>query len=566
MPPPALLIVDEHQDALRSVEAQLVQRYGADYRVEGLSDPEQALQTLAKLADAGEEVALVLVGESLSDASGGGLLERARELHPHAKVALVVSPGAWADEATAKAVRDAMALGRIDYYVPTPARSRDEVFHQAISSFLLEWATERRLVPHTVHIVGEAWWGRAYELREVFERCSAPHAFWLADSDEGRELLAKADPGAKLPLMVLPDGRALSDPSDAEIAEAAGAPPDLEEHAYDVAIVGAGPAGLSAAVYAASEGMHTLVVDQGGIGGQARSSSLIRNYLGFPRGVSGSRLAEQAYEQASVFGANFVLLHGASSLSRSGDRLHISLSDGRRVNARAVILASGANYRRLGVPSLEALNGAGVFYGGPAGEAQAFSGKHAYVVGGGNSAGQAALHLARYARQATLVVRAGSLEAGMSHYLVQEVRATSNVEVRTGTTVVGGGGEGHLQELVLRESARAHEQTVRADALFVLIGARPHTGWLSDDIATDRQGFLLTGEDVPDEHWPLERRPLGLETSKPGVLAAGDVRHGSVKRVASAVGEGSIAVQVIHNLFVNERLHPGRAPAIISTA
>ncbi len=378
MPPPSLLIVDEHQDDLASVEAQLVQRYGADYRVEGLSDPEQALQTLAKLAGAGEEVALVLVGESLSDAGGGGLLERARELHPHAKVALVVSPGAWADEATAKAVRDAMALGRIDYYVPTPARSRDEVFHQAISSFLLEWATERRLVPHTVHIVGEAWWGRAYELREVFERCSVPHAFWLAGSDEGRELLAKADPGAKLPLMVLPDGRALSDPSDAEIAEAAGAPRDLEEHAYDVAIVGAGPAGLSAAVYAASEGMRTLVVDEGGIGGQARSSSLIRNYLGFPRGVSGSRLAEQAYEQASVFGANFVLLHGASSLSRSADRLHISLSDGRRVNARAVILASGANYRRLGVPSLEALNGAGVFYGGPAGEAQAFSGKHAW--------------------------------------------------------------------------------------------------------------------------------------------------------------------------------------------
>jgi thioredoxin reductase (NADPH) len=559
MAPPVLLIVDEHQHALEGVEAQLVHRYGADYRVEGLGDPEQALQTLTNLAGAGEEVALVLVGESLSQAGGGGLLERARELHPHARVGLVVPPSAWAERATAENVRDAMALGRIDYYIPRPSGSRDEVFHEAISSFLLEWATERRVVPYTTHIVGEGWWGRAYELREVFERCSAQHSFWLADSDEGRRLLAEAGPGAKLPLMVLPDGRALSDPSNAEIAEAAGAPADLEEHAFDVAIVGAGPAGLSAAVYAASEGMRTLVVDEGGVGGQARSSSLIRNYLGFPKGVSGSRLAMQAYEQASVFGASFVFMTRATALSRSKNRLHISLADDRQVTARAVILASGVSYRRLGVPSLEALNGAGVFHGGPASEAYAFSGKEAYVVGGGNSAGQAAVHLARYARRVTLVVRAGSLEAGMSHYLVQEVRATADVEVRTGTTVVGGGGEGRLQELVLREGASGDEQPVAADALFVLIGARPHSGWLPDEIATDRHGFLLTGEDVAhDRRWPLERRPLVLETSMPGVLAAGDVRHGSVKRVASAVGEGSIAVQLVHDLFTNERLHPAR--------
>lgn len=558
MPLPVLLIVDEHRDALGGVEAQLVQRYAGDYRVESLSDPEQALEMLATLAHAGEEVALVLAGKSISDATGGELLERARELHPHAKRGLVVAPGAWADRPTAEAIRDSMALGWIDYYVPRPADARDEVFHQAISSFLLEWATERCLVPHTVHIVGEAWGGRAYELREVFARCAVPHAFCLADSDEGRELLANADSGVKLPLMVLPDGRALSDPSNAEIAEAAGAAVDFEGHAFDVAIVGAGPAGLSAAVYAASEGLRTLVVDEGGIGGQARSSSMIRNYLGFPRGVSGSRLAEQAYEQASVFGASFVLMHQATALGRSGDRLNVSLSDGRRVSAKAVILASGASYRRLGVPSLEALNGAGVFYGGPASEAHALSGKDGYVAGGGNSAGQAALHLARYARRVTLVVRAGSLEAGMSHYLAREVGATSNVEVRTGTAVAGGGGEGRLQELVLRETASGDEKTVAADALFVLIGARPHTGWLPREITRDRHGFLLTGDDVPDDHrWPLERRRLALETSMPGVLAAGDVRHDSVKRVASAVGEGSIAVQLLHNLFTNERMHAG---------
>jgi len=450
-----------------------------------------------------------------------------------------------------------MALGRIDYYISRPAGSWDEVFHQTISSLLLEWATERCLVPHTVHIVGEAWGGRAHELRELFARCAVPHAFCLADSDEGRRLLAQAGLGVKLPLMVLPGGRALRDPSNAEIAEAAGAPLDFEEQAFDIAIVGAGPAGLSAAVYAASEGLQTLVVDEGGIGGQARSSSLIRNYLGFPGGVSGSRLAEQAYEQASVFGASFVVLHGARALGRSGDRLNVSLSDGRRVSAKAVILATGASYRRLGVPALEALNGAGVFYGGTASEAHALSGKEAYVAGGGNSAGQAALHLARYARRVTLVVRAGSLEAGMSHYLVREVRATPNVEVRTRTAVVGGGGEGRLEELLLRETASGEENVVAADALFVLIGARPRTGWLPREIATDRHGFVLTGEDVPDNRWPLERRPLALETSMPGVLAAGDVRHGSVKRVASAVGEGSIAVQLLHNLFTNARLHPG---------
>lgn len=451
-----------------------------------------------------------------------------------------------------------------------PAASSDEVFHEAVSSFLLEWATDRRIVPHTVHIVGEEWSGRAYELRDVFERCAVPHTFSLGDSDEGRELLAKAGPEAKLPLMVLPDGRALSDPSNTEIAEAAGAPLDLEEHAFDLVIVGAGPAGLSAAVYGASEGLRTLVVDEGGIGGQARSSSRIRNYLGFPKGVSGARLAEQAYEQASVFGASFVFMHRATALDRSGDRLNVSLSDDRRIGARVVILATGASYRRLGIPPLEALNGAGVFYGGGASEAQALSGKDAYIVGGENSAGQATLHLARYARRVTLVVRAQSLEAGMSHYLVREIEATPNVEVRTGTAVVGGGGEGRLQELVLRQSASGEEDTVAADALFVLIGARPHTDWLPGEIARDGRGFLLTGEEVPDGYdWPVERRPFSLETSMPGVVAAGDVRHASVKRVASAVGEGSIAIQLVQGLFAYDRLHPGRpteAPAPAGSA
>ncbi|HEY4094808.1 MAG TPA: FAD-dependent oxidoreductase [Baekduia sp.] len=543
---PVLLVVDDDQDALADVTAQLGRRYGQDYRVASASGPAQALDALAELADAGDELALVLA----SHTTGGGVLERAHQLHPHARRGLMVAPGALADPPTAETIVDAIAIGRIDYYVPIPADPPDEVFHETISTFLLEWATERRRVPHTVHIVGEEWSGRSYELRETFERCAVPHDFHLADSDQGRALLAQAGPGATLPIMVLPDGRALSDPSNAEIALAAGAPADFDQRDFDVVIVGAGPAGLSAAVYSASEGLRTVVVDEGGIGGQARSSSLIRNYLGFPRGVSGQRLAEQAYEQASVFGASFVFMHRVLTLSRAERQLTVTLADDRQVRGAVVILATGASYRRLGVAALEALTGAGVFYGGPVSEAHALSGGDVFVAGGGNSAGQAALHLARYARRVTLIVRGGSLTAGMSHYLTQQIAATPNVAVRTGTTVAGGGGDGRLQRLVLR-GPDGDEQEVAADALFVLIGARPHTDWLPLDIARDRHGFLYTGDTLPDRNgWPLDRPPSALETSMPGVLAAGDVRHGSVKRVASAVGEGSIAVQLVHDLLV----------------
>jgi thioredoxin reductase (NADPH) len=556
-----LLAVDESREALRVVESQLTQRYAHDYRVMCLDDPCVAARKLTELARAGEDVALVLAGMEQSPAARGGLLEHVRERHPQAKRALLVPGSVWADKPTADATRAAIAFGRADYYVVRPAGQPDEVFHEAVSSFLLEWATERRIVPHTVHIVGEAWSGRAYELMEVFERCATPHAFCLADSDQGRGYLAKAGAHAKLPVMILPDGRVLSDPSNAEIAEAAGAPSDFARGTYDVIVVGAGPAGLSAAVYGGSDGLRILVVDEGGIGGQVRSSSLIRNYLGFPKGVSGSRLAEQAYEQASVFGASFVFMHRATALTRSGHLLSVSLDGHRQVTARTVILATGATYRRLGVPALEELNGAGVYYGGPVSEAPAVTGKEAYVLGGGNSAGQAALHLARYARRVVLLVRGDSLAAGMSNYLVRGIKASPNVEVRTGTAVVGGGGAGHLEQLVLREIRSGQDEQVSADALFVLIGAHPHTDWLPPEIARNAKGFLLTGEEFADGcAWPLERRPYSLETSIPRVFAAGDVRHSSVKRVASAVGEGSIAMQLAQTLLASEQLCTGMPP------
>ena len=561
MSEPVLVAVDEDAGALRDVERELRDRYARHYRVLCIPSSHEARACLEKLAADGDEVALVLAGQWLSGMTGSELLDEARRLHPHAKRVLLIAWGDWGDRATGEAIFDSIARGRIDHYVLRPSAPPDELFHHAISGLLLEWAEARRASPYTVHVVGESWSGRAYELRDVLGRCAMPHSFCLADSSDGRALVAKAGGAAKLPIVLFPDGTVLADPSNAEIAKAAGSPVNPEQMDFDLVIVGAGPAGLSAAVYGASEGFSTLVIDEGGIGGQATSSSLIRNYLGFPRGVSGRRLAQQAHEQAWVFGANFAFMQRVTDLRREHDGFVVTLSDSGDVRARAVILATGATYRRLGVPALEALNGAGVFYGSPSSEAPAMAGRDVYVLGGANSAGQAALYLARYARSVTLVVRAASLAEGMSHYLVRQVEATPKLQVRLRTEVVGGGGDGRLEHLVLRDRADGSEETVDADALLVMIGARPHTEWLPPDVARDEEGFVLTGTDLRDDTaWPLDRSPFLLETSMPGVLAAGDARHGSMNRVASAVGEGSVAIQLLHRLFAVDSLHPRGRP------
>jgi thioredoxin reductase (NADPH) len=556
-----LVAVDDDAGALRDVERELRDRYARHYRVMCMRSSHEARACLEDLVTAGEEVALVLAGQWLSGMTGSELLNEARHLHPHSKRGLLIAWGSWGDRATGEAIFDSIGHGRIDHYVLRPSASPDELFHQAISSLLLEWAEARRASPYTIHVVGESWSGRAYEVRDLLGRCAIPHSFCLADSNDGRALVAEAGEGAKLPIVVFPDGTVLTDPSNAEMASAAGSPVSPERMDFDLVIVGAGPAGLSAAVYGASEGFSTLVVDEGGLGGQATSSSLIRNYLGFPRGVSGRRLAQQAYEQAWVFGANFAFMQRATDLGREHHGLFVTLSDSGRVRARAVLLATGASYRRLGVPALEALNGAGVFYGGPASEAPAMAGHDVYVLGGANSAAQAALYLARYARRVTLVVRAQSLGAGMSDYLVRQVEATPKLQVRLQTDIVGGGGDGWLEHLVLRDSGQGSEETVDADGLFLMIGARPHTEWLPPEVDRDGRGFVLTGTDLRDgPAWPLDRSPFLLETSMPGVFAAGDVRQGSVKRVASAVGEGSVAIQLLHRLFAADRLHPRGRP------
>ncbi|QUH05386.1 FAD-dependent oxidoreductase [Saccharopolyspora erythraea] len=556
-----LVAVDEDPDALRAVERELRERYARHYRVLCVRSSHEARGYLDDLAATDDEVALVLSGQRLAGITASELLDHARRLHPHAKRGLLIGWGDWGDRATGEAIFDSIARGRIDHYVLRPSASPDELFHQAISSLLLEWAEARRASPYTIHVVAESWSGRAYELRERLGRCAIPHSFCLADSSEGRARVAEVGEGVDLPVVIFPDGKVLTDPTDAEIAMAAGSPVNPERMEFDLVIVGAGPAGLSAAVYGASEGFSTLVVDEGGLGGQATSSSLIRNYLGFPRGISGRRLAQQAYDQAWVFGAKFAFMQRATALRREHDEHFITLSNSVRVRARAVLLATGASYRRLDVPALDALSGAGVFYGGPASEAPAMAGREVYVLGGGNSAGQAAVYLTRYARRVTLVIRARSLRAGMSHYLAREAEATPGLRIRLGSEIVGGGGTGRLEHLVLRDREDGSEETVCADGLFIVIGARPHTEWLPPEVARDERGFVLTGAGLRDDRtWPLDRDPLLLETSMPGVFAAGDVRSGSVKRVASAVGEGSVTIQLLHQLFAANALHPRGRP------
>jgi thioredoxin reductase (NADPH) len=550
---PVILAVDQDPDALERVERELRGRYQADYRVACVSSAEDALERLRGLG-AGEDVALVLAALRMGGTGGVEFLSRVREVRPLAKRVLLIDPPM--DRKTSREVLpQAMALGRIDDYEFKPGAPPNELFHQAVTDLLEEWTRPYRSEIHAlVRVVGKRRSRRVHEAMALFGRYGVPCSFYSDDSEEGRALLEEVGAGAqRLPVFVMHDGRALVDPTNREVADAlVGAEPSPKRQRCDVVVIGGGPAGLAAAVYGASEGLDTVVVEREAVGGQAGASSLIRNYLGFPRGVSGQKLTYQAFQQAQLFGAEFRVMRQATGLRREDGGLVVTLSDGKELAGRAVVVATGASYRRLGVPSLEALNGAGVFYGAATAEARSLEGQEVYVVGGANSAGQATMHLSKYASRVTLVVRGSSLEAGMSDYLVREVEDADNVRVRLNTRVVGGGGEGRLERLALDDTAVGRAETVPAAALFVLIGAEPLTGWLPEEIACDEEGFILTGGDIPDGgHQKDLRAPkrlsMPLETSMRGVFATGDVRHGSVKRVASAVGEGSIAIRLVHD-------------------
>jgi thioredoxin reductase (NADPH) len=554
-PEPVLLAVDDDPNTLRRIEHELRQRYGSYYRVACEDSPESGMRTLQDLRAADKEVAVVLADQWMPGMTGVEFLTHTRPLYPDAKRALLFERG---NRTTREPILQAMALGQIDYYVPKPEQPPDEEFHRCIAQFLEEWARDYRPASVAVRIVGEPRSARSHELRDVLSRSGIPHAFSSADSKEGQALLARVDKTlAPLPVVIVFDRLVLADPDNAEIVDAFelispfGLNTLSDVRDFDLAIIGAGPAGLAAAVYGSSEGLRTVVVERETFGGQAGTSSLIRNYLGFSRGISGSELAWQAYQQAWLFGASFRLARHTTALHHTQGRLVVSLSDGTEVAGRAAIIATGASYRRLGVPSLEILQGAGVFYGAAVAQAQGMKGQEVYVVGGGNSAGQAARHLSKHARRVTLLVLGESLAAHMSQYLIEEIEATENIRVRLNTQVIDGGGQGRLEHLVLKDHASGITETFPAAALFVLIGARPHTEWLPEEVRRDERGYIITGNDLlrdgsPPEGWPLERQPMLMETSVPGVFAAGDVRCGSVKRVASAVGEGSIAIQMVH--------------------
>jgi thioredoxin reductase (NADPH) len=544
-----MLLVTSDDESRGILDGELRRRYAADYEVVTTGSYEHARAILDGLRHWQRDVAMVLACYSPADRDGLGFLRRARSLHPSAKRAIVVT---WGQFDSASAVFRAIAEGHAEVQLIRPERLRDEEFHGSITDVLDDWHLSRGSGFEAVRIVGQAD-ERTHLLRDAFSRNHIPIGYYEADSEAGQRMLAGLgldDP--ELPVLVLEftaPPTTLVNPTDIEIADAFGLmTPPSAERVYDVVIIGAGPAGLAAAVYAASEGLSTLVIERQAVGGQAGTSSLIRNYPGFSRGISGAHLAFRAFQQAWFFGAEFSFMREVVGLEVDGAERVVALSDGNRVRSRAVIVATGVDYRRLGVPELEDLVGRGVYYGAAVSEAPAMAGHPVLVVGGGNSAGQSALHLAKYAKDVTMLVRGPSLAASMSDYLIGQLRSTRNVTIRHRATVVGGrAADGCLEAVEVEDLDDGHTEELPARGLFALIGSSPHTAWLDGIVQRDEAGYLVTGTDV-DRSAALDPDavPRPFESSIPGVFAIGDNRHGSVKRVATAVGDGAGVVQLLH--------------------
>jgi thioredoxin reductase (NADPH) len=543
---PVILLASRNPRTRAAVGDEIKKRYGADYRIIDAESSARGLGTLTRLRDEDASVALIIASYAAGD-EADDLLAPARTLHPGAKRAVLVR---WGDFERARRIFDAVARGEIDQILVRPEHPADEEFHSAFTQTLEDWALEQGPGFEAVRLIGDQS-PRSQDLRDGFSRNHIPTRFYDAGSEAGRNFLEGLELDApELPVVVLlftAKPIVLINPSDIEIADAFGLiKPISEDQRFDLTILGAGPAGLSAAVYAASEGLQTLVVEKQSVGGQAGTSSLIRNYPGFPRGVSGAKLAFSAFQQAWSFGATFHFGRDATSLRSDGDDRLVGLSDGTAVRSRSVIIATGVEYRRLLSPTVAEWEGRGVYYGAAVSEAPAMRDRQVCVAGGGNSAGQAAVHLAKFARDVTVLVRGQSLAASMSEYLITTVDAAPNIDVRCGVEVVDAGGTDWLDHVVLRHRDSDTIERLSTDALFVLIGSRPQTEWLVDALVRDDWGFISTGPDLPPRHFPLDRHPYPNETSIPGVFAVGDVRQGSVKRVASGVGEGAIAIPYVH--------------------
>jgi thioredoxin reductase (NADPH) len=543
---PVLVTVDDDPGVSRAVARDLRRRYGQDYRIVRAESGSQALEALREIKLRGDPVAVLLADYRMPVMSGLEFLEQAMDLFPHARRALLT---AYADT---DAAIQAINVVDLDHYLLKPWDPPEEKLYPVVDALIELWlATGDEAVTET-QMVGHRWSARSFEVRDFLARNSVPYRWLSVEQPEGRRLLEAAglDP-TSIPLVVTPAGDALVDPSIEELAARVGLSTTPATDFYDTVIVGGGPAGLGAAVYAASEGLRTVLVERQATGGQAGQSSRIENYLGFPDGVSGVQLTDRARRQAHKFGAEILTARNVAELEVRGSSRVVHFGDGGEVAAHTVVLATGVAYHKLNVSGADRLTGLGLFYGSAATEAPSCAGEDVYVVGGANSAGQAAVFLSRHARRVTLLVRAGGLERSMSYYLIRQIRETPNIQVRTHTQVVGAAGREHLERISLCDTRAGAVEEVAASYLFVFIGAAPCTEWLDGVVERDPRGFVLTGPDLlaggeRPKGWTLDRDPYYLEGSVPGIFAAGDARANSVKRVASAVGEGAMAIQLVH--------------------
>ena len=546
MAKPAILSVDDDPGVSQAVARDLRKQYGSDYQILRATSGAQALELLAEFALRGREVALIASDQRMPNMTGIEFLDQAKEHAPEAKLVLLT---AYSD--TDAAIRAINEIG-LDHYLLKPWDPPEERLYPVLDDLLDDWRAQHPVRTDELRVVGHRWSERSHEVKTFLARNHVPYRWMdVTTDDEAVRLHQLAGSASEdLPLILLPEAEPLRAPTTLDLANALGLRTMAEQPLYDLCVVGAGPAGLAAAVYGASEGLSTVVVEREAPGGQAGQSAAIENYLGFPKGLSGADLTHRAVAQARRFGAEMVLARDVVGLATRGPVRVVQFADGSEIESRAVLVATGVSYRMMATPGLGELNGRGVYYGATASEALGVAGEDVYVVGAANSAGQAVLNLARHARKVVMLVRSDSLEKSMSQYLVERIRNTDNIEVRLCTEVVAGGGDGHLESLTIRDRSNGATEDVATNSLFVFIGAAPRTDWLGDEVRRDAHGFLLCGPDLTlatdNARWPLERSPFALETSVPGVFAAGDVRLDSMKRVASAVGEGAMSVHMIH--------------------